>query len=364
LGVEEELSAELHSKIGAYTIAEILSEPATWKACLRRVEETGELRSLSSKLLRDVEWVFIGCGSSFYLAQAAAASWSILTGEKARAIPASEIMLFPQSLPIPCQPVVISRSGYSSETVEAAEYLERTKNLHTLAITCGQDTPIQKVSSRCIVLPDADEKSTVMTRSFTSMLLVLQCLAAVRGNRGDFLEAAGKLSEQVSARFDGIQDVVKALVQRGTFADYVFLGQGPFFGVAQESMLKVKEMSCSYAQSFHTLEFRHGPKAIVSSETLVTFILSESGFEAEVAVLEEIKKLGGVTFVVANTANAAVRRSADYLVELRLNVPEVARSVASVVPGQLLGFYTGLKKGLNPDEPRNLSRVVMLEGAD
>jgi len=98
------LSAELHSKIGAYTIAEILSEPATWKACLRRVEETGELRSLSSKLLRDVEWVFIGCGSSFYLAQAAAASWSILTGEKARAIPASEIMLFPQSLPIPCQP--------------------------------------------------------------------------------------------------------------------------------------------------------------------------------------------------------------------------------------------------------------------
>jgi glucosamine--fructose-6-phosphate aminotransferase (isomerizing) len=129
-------------------------------------------------------------------------------------------------------------------------------------------------------------------------------------------------------------------------------------------MLKVKEMSCSYAQSFHTLEFRHGPKAIVSSETLVTFILSESGFEAEVAVLEEIKKLGGVTFVVADTANAAVRRSADYLVELGLNVPEVARSVASIVPGQLLGFYTGLKKGLNPDEPRNLSRVVMLEGAD
>jgi glucosamine--fructose-6-phosphate aminotransferase (isomerizing) len=71
-----------------------------------------------------------------------------------------------------------------------------------------------------------------------------------------------------------------------------------------------------------------------------------------------------VTFVVADTANAAVRRSADYLVELGLNVPEVARSVASIVPGQLLGFYTGLKKGLNPDEPRNLSRVVMLEGAE
>jgi glutamine---fructose-6-phosphate transaminase (isomerizing) len=362
--MEEELSGESNSRTGAYTVAEIRSEPATWKACLQRVEETGELRSLSGKLLQNVEWVFIGCGSSFYLAQAAAASWSILTGEKSRAIPASEIMLFPQSLPIPCQPVLISRSGHTSEAVEAAEYLERKKNLRTLAITCGRDTPIQKVSSHCIVLPDADEKSTVMTRSFTSMLLVLQCLAAVRGNRGDFLEAAGKLSEQVSTRFDGIHEVMETLAQRGTFADYVFLGQGPFFGIAQESMLKVKEMSCSYAQSFHTLEFRHGPKAIVSPETLITFILSESGFDAEVAVLEEIKKLGGTTLVIANTANAAMRRSADYLVELGLNVPEVARSVASVVPGQLLGFYTGIKKGLNPDEPRNLSRVVMLEGAE
>jgi glutamine---fructose-6-phosphate transaminase (isomerizing) len=360
--MEEELSGELNSTIGAHTIAEIRSEPATWTACLQRVEGTGELRSLSGRLLQNVEWVFIGCGSSFYLAQAAAASWSILTGERSRAIPASEIMLFPQELPVPCQPVLISRSGHTSEAVDAAEYLERTKNLRTLAITCGVGTPIQKVSSHGIVLPDADEKSTVMTRSFTSMLLVLQCLAAVRGNRGDFLEAAGKLSEQVSTRFDGIHEVVKALAQRGPFANYVFLGQGPFFGIAQESMLKVKEMSCSYAQSFHTLEFRHGPKAIVSPETLITFILSESGFDAEVAVLEEIKKLGGATLVVANTANAAVRRSADYLVELGLNVPEVARAVASVIPGQLLGFYTGVKKGLNPDEPRNLSRVVMLEG--
>jgi glucosamine--fructose-6-phosphate aminotransferase (isomerizing) len=360
---EEELSGELNSKIGVHTIAEILSEPATWKACLQRVEGTGELRSLSTRLLQQVEWVFIGCGSSFYLAQAAAASWSILTGDKSRAIPASEIMLFPQSLPIPCQPVLISRSGHTSEAVEAAEYLERAQNLRTLAITCGRDAPIQKVTSHCIVLPDADEKSTVMTRSFTSMLLVLQCLAAVRANRRDFLEAAVQLAEQMPTRLDGIHETVKGLLaERGTFADYVFLGQGPFFGIAQESMLKVKEMSCSYAQSFHTLEFRHGPKAIVSPETLITFILSESGFDAEVAVLEEIKKLGGSTLVVVNAANAAVRRSADYLVELGLNVPEVARTAASVVTGQLLGFYTGIKKGLNPDEPRNLTRVVMLEG--
>jgi glucosamine--fructose-6-phosphate aminotransferase (isomerizing) len=353
---------EKSAAAGANTISEILSEPATWKSCLESLAKTGELKSLSEKLPKNVEWIFVGCGSSFYLAQAASSSWSILTGERSRAIPASEITLFPQLFPLPCQPVLISRSGHTSEVLQAAEYLERKLKLETLAITCGKDTPFETIASRCIKLLAADEKSTVMTRSFTSMLLTLQSRAAISGGRRPIVVGRGGLPDKVSERLNGIHSTIKALVGAHTFADYVFLGQGPFFGIAQESMLKVKEMSCSYAQSFHTLEFRHGPKAIVSPETLVTFIISESGFDAEVAVLEEIKKLGGTTLVVANSSDSAILRSADYAIELSLDVPEVARAAASVIPGQLLGFYTGMKKGLNPDEPRNLTRVVMLDG--
>ncbi len=352
---------DLKAAVGANTIAEILSEPATWNSCLKAMEQSGELQSLNEKLPRNVEWVFIGCGSSFYLAQAAAASWTILTGEKSRALPASEITLFPQLFPATCQPVLITRSGYTSEALQAAEYLETKLHSETLAITCGTGTPIEKVASHCVKLTAADEKSTVMTRSFTSMLITLQSLAAIRGKRGEFLAALGGLSDQVAGRFNAIHGTIKSLAESRTFADYVFLGQGPFFGIAQESMLKVKEMSCSYAQCFHTLEFRHGPKAIVSPETLITFIISESGFAAEVQVLEEIKKLGGTTLAISNSCDSTIRRAADYSVELSLDVPETARAAASVIPGQLLGFYTGIKKGLNPDEPRNLSRVVMLE---
>lgn len=352
---------DLKAAVGANTIAEILSEPATWNSCLKAMEKSGELQSLNEKLPRNVEWVFIGCGSSFYLAQAAAASWTILTGEKSRALPASEITLFPQLFPAACQPVLITRSGYTSEALQAAEYLETKLHLETLAITCGTGTPIEKVASHCVKLTAADEKSTVMTRSFTSMLITLQSLAAIRGKRGEFLAALGGLSDQVAGRFNAIHGTIKSLAESRPFADYVFLGQGPFFGIAQESMLKVKEMSCSYAQCFHTLEFRHGPKAIVSPETLITFIISESGFAAEVQVLEEIKKLGGTTLAISNSCDSTIRRAADYSVELSLDVPETARAAASVIPGQLLGFYTGIKKGLNPDEPRNLSRVVMLE---
>lgn len=353
-----------NSQVGVHTIAEIISQPQTWQQCLALLDQSGELRALDEALPRDAEWVFVGCGSSFYLAQIAAATWSGLTSQDARALPASDILLFPRLLPRNCQPVLISRSGQTSEVLEAAAHFERELSVRTLAITCGENTPIEQISSHVIKLLPADEQSTVMTRSFTSMLLVLQALAATRGRRPDIRDALRALPAQIEKRINDVHTAIRSLAQSKMFADYVFLGQGPFFGVAQESMLKVAEMSCSYAESFHTLEFRHGPKAIVSPETLVTFFLSESGFREEMAVLEEIKELGGATLVVTNKVNSAIRRCTDYLVDLGLNLPEAAWPAAAVIPGQLLGFYTGMKKGLDPDQPRHLTRVVTLEDPD
>ena len=71
--------ADSNPKTGAQTIREILSEPRTWTECLAQLTETGQLRALSEELPKKAEWVFVGCGSSYYLAQVAAATWSILT---------------------------------------------------------------------------------------------------------------------------------------------------------------------------------------------------------------------------------------------------------------------------------------------
>ena len=347
---------------GTHTIAEILSEPQTWRKCLAELDASGQLKRLSSDLQRNVEWIFVGCGSSFYLAQAAAASWSLTTNDPARAVPASELLLFPGTLPQAAQYVLISRSGHTSEVIQVATQLKGSGVAPVLAITCGSETPLEKLATVTIMLHPADEKSTVMTRSFTSMLLSLQALAAERAGNRSLAEALRTLPAEAEAILQPAQKTIRSLVNSRSFADYVFLGQGPFFAAAQESMLKVKEMSCSYAQCFHTLEFRHGPKAIVSAETLLTFFLSESGCEEEAAVLHEMKELGAITLVVANSITSEVRKSADYAVELGLAVPETARVAASVIPGQLLGFFTGVRKGFDPDSPRNLSRVVMLEG--
>lgn len=350
---------------GGWTQAEILSEPSSWDECLKILGRENHQAKLRQVFAADGDWLVIGCGSSYYAALVAGATWTYLTGERAQAFPASEILLFPE-LVVPrsrnWRPILISRSGHTSEVLKAAEYLEKNRNLRTLAVSCVAGQSLEKISSMTVVLPPADEKSMVMTRSFSSMILALQYLGAGWAGKVDFQEALKKISAPMGRLLEGLPARLEQFVAEHEFDDYVFLGQGPLYGIANEAMLKVKEMSCSYAQCFHTLEFRHGPKSIVSPRTLVTFFISEAGYAAERDMLEEVKSLGGVTFVVTNRVDDVIRRSADFLVELNLDVPEYARSVAYIPAGQLLGLYTGRKKGIDSDTPPNLSRAVILAG--
>jgi glucosamine--fructose-6-phosphate aminotransferase (isomerizing) len=355
--------SSIHKTREANTQNEILSQPRCWEECFKTLDEGKQLESAGKRFNKDAEYLFIGCGSSYYISQAAAASWEMITGTRAWAVPASELLLFPDLVldgSAKCQPILVSRSGHSSEIVRAAQYLEHARNIRTLAISCAKHHPLEEISASTIYLLPADEKSVVMTRSFTSMLLGLQSLAACFAHRKEITEGLRQLPAGVQPILDSVNPRIQEFVQTRTFADYVFLGQGPLFGIASEGQLKIKEMSCSYAQVFHTLEFRHGPKAIVGPETLITFLLSETGYAPEREVLEEIKELGATTLVITNKADTAARRQADFLVELKLESPECVRLAAYLVTCQLLGLYTGLKKGYNTDRPRNLERAVIL----
>ncbi|HZE26366.1 MAG TPA: SIS domain-containing protein [Terriglobales bacterium] len=351
---------------GAYTLVEILSQPLCWTISLRDLEDNGGLKTLAKQFSSAQEWIFIGCGSSFYVAQSAAATMTALTGRRAQAVPASELLLFPELVLAAKNnfvPVLISRSGRTSEVLRVAELL-RDRGIATLGISCAPGQALEKLVTSVMVLPAADEQSMVMTRSFTSMLMALQALAATLAGGKQFLVAQRSLPASAEELLRTLPHRVHDFVSRHDFEDYVCLGQGALYGMACESALKLTEMSVSYGQSFHTLEFRHGPKSIVGKETLIMFLLSETGYSEELEVLEEVKKLGGTTLVIANRAEARTHASADLLVEFGVDGPEAARLPLYLIPGQLMGLYTGLKKGLDPDRPRNLSRVVVLEDED
>ena len=351
---------------GHLSFEEIMSEPGVWAATLQELEANGRYAEVLKPLEQANEWIFVGCGSSYYVAQAAAWSWTAVTGQRAKAVPASELLFYPDQVlgNQKSQPVLISRSGHTTEMLMAADYLEKERNIRTLAISCATGQELERRATATLLLPAADERSTVMTRSFSTMLLGLQALAGFSAGRKDFLDALKQMPGQAQRALDRLQPLIEEFAGANEFADYVFMGQGPFFGIASEGQLKVTEMSCSYAQVFHTLEFRHGPKSIVSPQTLLTFFLADSTGTSEQEVLEEMKELGGMTLVITNRANDKVRRAADLLIELELDVPEVARLAPHVLSAQLLGLYLGLKRGFDPDQPRHLSRVVVLKEKD
>jgi glutamine---fructose-6-phosphate transaminase (isomerizing) len=348
----------------SHTLTEILSQPEIWRSCSRSLNDEAAFQLMKTEADTRKSWLFIGCGTSFYLAEAAASCWTLLTRQAARAIPASELLLFPRLAHLDLQDlqaVVISRSGRTSEAVRAAELLAQKYRVATLGITCAPESELAKACGRTIVLPEADENSMVMTRSFSSMLLAILQLAAEVAADVTFSSGLGSVIAALASRISKWSDQIEAFVSKHTFEDYIYLAQGPFFSIAREAALKVTEMSHSYAQAYHTLEFRHGPKSIVAPQTCIAFFLSESGMQAESEVLHEMKELGGTIVGICRRASESVRKTCDLLFELDAEAPELVLLAPFVVPAQLLGYHTGVRKGFNPDEPKNLSRVVILD---
>jgi glucosamine--fructose-6-phosphate aminotransferase (isomerizing) len=153
---------------GAHTLNEILSQPQCWSDCLRRLVSSTAFQAATQMARPGTEWILVGCGSSYYLATAAASAFNHL-GLPARVIPASELLLYPALALSGARdyvPIMISRSGCTSEVVRAARLLEQERNVRTIAITCAEGQPLEVECSLTLKLLDADEQSMVMTRSF------------------------------------------------------------------------------------------------------------------------------------------------------------------------------------------------------
>jgi glucosamine--fructose-6-phosphate aminotransferase (isomerizing) len=348
---------------GRHTLSEILSQPAVWRETSKQLEQQGTLEQLSKIFFPRSPWLFIACGSSYYLSQIVATLWSRQLQARCTAVPASEFLFAPGETIRRTgaqQVVLISRSGETTEVLRAAKLLEADRSILTLGVTCNADSALEKLCGRTLKLAWADERSTVMTRSFTSMLIALERLGAKFAGNQEHIAALDTLPEKVQPWLEANADNIQGFGGKRQFADFIFLGQGAHYWLAQEAGLKITEMSSSYAQVYHTLEFRHGPRSIACRDTLITFLISEAAEAEETQLVLEMKELGAATFVITNRSTEALRRASDLLVEFRMDEPESARLAPLAIPAQLLGAAAGLRKGLDPDTPKNLSRVVTL----
>jgi glucosamine--fructose-6-phosphate aminotransferase (isomerizing) len=123
-------------------------------------------------------------------------------------------------------------------------------------------------------------------------------------------------------------------------------------------MLKMKEMSLSYSEGYHPLEFRHGPMSMAEATALVVGLLSDRARDQEAAVLDDMRTLGARTLAIAEDgAGLAV---ATYGVALDSGLSEDERLILNLPLLQLVAYHRSIAKGLDPDRPRHLTAAVVL----
>lgn len=348
---------------GAHSLAEITSQPEVWEKAVDAFHrQSNAFKTLFNKHQFD-RIIFTGCGSTYYLAQVGAALFQQLLGQNARAYPASEIALFPELVFLPSTDpllITVSRSGETTETLEAVRVFRHRTGNPTVNVTCYGDSSLATQADLTFTIPEAQEQSVAQTRSFASMLIVLEAMAASLAGRDD-LAALLQLGATAAALINGYHGLARHLGEDRRIERFFFLGSGPLYGIACEAMLKMKEMSLSYSEAFHVLEFRHGPMSMVDERALVVALLSDEAHAQEAAVLRDMRARGAQTLAIAEQDYGLGLDSTPHFVPLASNLPPWARPVAYLPVLQLMACHRALSNGQNPDQPANLEFVISLD---
>jgi fructoselysine-6-P-deglycase FrlB-like protein len=294
---------------------ELRSQPEVW---VRAIEEATQRRVEQPIAAAGERVAVFGCGTSWFMAQA----WAVAREEAGQgltdAFAASESDLVGRANQYD-RVVAICRSG---TTTEVLEVLGNLKGLvPTVAIVGDVDTPIVSIADRIVGLPYADEQSVVQTRFATTALATLLTDSGI-----DLAEAVEDAVVAVAAETP--QELIDA-------EQFTFLGRGWTYGLANEAALKMREAVQGWTESYPAKEYRHGPISIAAPNR-VTWMIGDGPD----ALRGEVEVTG-----------------ATYLDHDVHPLAELAR-VHKVT------LDRALARGLNPDEPRHLSRSIILDGDD
>lgn len=347
---------------GQYTYHEIVSQPDSWAEALSAAQAAVPAAQRIWRAVPNAELLFTGCGSTYYLSVAAAALAAV-AGLPARAVPASELWLSPRTAAPDLQRTVlvtISRSGETSETVRAVESYRAAGGAAMVTVTCYPASTLSGCADLVVAIPSAQEQSVAQTRSFASLLVAAQVLVAgLAGDGQDARRLAGlpAIGREIIATYGAL---AARLGGDLTIERFFFLGNGVCYGLANEAMLKMKEMSLSSSEAFHVLEFRHGPMSMVDPATLVVGLLGDAARAHEAAVLSEMHDLGAHVLALADDVDGVVFGRTHDVVRLGSGLPVAERCVLYLPVLQLLAYHRSIAKGLDPDQPRNLVAAIIL----
>jgi glucosamine--fructose-6-phosphate aminotransferase (isomerizing) len=338
---------------------DIMTQDTAWRAALEVVDaREGEIKNFFSGMPDKL--VFTACGSPYYLGLANMALWREELGICVTASPASEIMFFPETiLPRDGNAVLLtaSRSGETTETIEAVKVFAERFPGRTVLVGCKPDSTLERLADLAVIVPEGYDDVIPQTKSFGSMYLACQYVAALVTEDEKLADALRKLPELLPDFLTRWQPVVRRIAGED-WDSAVFLGSGPLHGVAFEGALKFAEMSLTPSVAYHTLEVRHGPRSVIDEKTLVVGLGSASGASHEQQVLNELNEETRVLALMPEGGwdiNNGIEGIA-----LEMEIPEHALGLLYLPLLQLLAYHRAVNKGVNPDESHNLSTYIRL----
>ena len=366
---------DLEPVVGSKTATEIAQQPDVWRELGALLTGVGaEVDAFLRPLLDrpDLRVVLTGAGSSAFAGELLAPALARATGRRVDAVATTTIVGDPGAVfveDVPTLLVSFARSGNSPESVAAVRLAEQQLgSVWHLLVCCNAESDLARTfagDDRALTLPlppATHDEGFAMTSSFTSM--VLACWFALTGTAAapEAVDRLARAAEQVLAT----ETEVAALADQG-FRRVVYLGSGALTGMAREAALKLLELTAGDVLGYHEspLGFRHGPKAMLTDDTLVVVLRSTDDYTVRYdddIVAELARELDPRQIVVLSAGRLPSGvGGAGWSVDGLDGLGDVQLAVVYAVFAQLFALRSSVTRGLTPDNPfpsGEVNRVV------
>jgi glucosamine--fructose-6-phosphate aminotransferase (isomerizing) len=273
--------------------------------------------------------------------------------------------------------IVISQSGETADTLAALRKAHRAGS-QTLAITNVVDSSMAREASVSFSTEAGCERAIPATKSFTGQLLNLYLLSLLAAESTGAISSAAlkpllielaSLPARIRMQLLEWERTVRIVAQSyHEMKNFLFLGRGIHYPIAREGALKLKESAYLHAEGYPSGELKHGPNALVNSETPLVMIAtvdhadadSVHRYEKTVQLLRDMRHQGAQILAIANSGDNIVAALADHTIFIDA-MREPLLAMCEVVPLQLLSYYMAIQNGIDVDNPRNLTKAVLTE---
>ncbi len=334
-----------------YMLKEIYEQPQAFFNTIRAVNS----ETLPAFVHHPTSVTVVACGSSYHTGLI----FKYLLEESCR-IPvriefASEFKYYPP--PVEGLVIGITQSGETADTLTALKQA-KTHNCRTLAITNILGSSVSRIADATVFMRAGPEISVAATKSFVAQLAVLMQIINNISERkcNDMLLHAHQAIEEVL-----LIDLTDAVTVCTAAKDIFYVGRGPFYPVALEGALKMKEISYIHAEGYAAGELKHGPFALLSPDTPVIALCPPGDtYGVMISNIKEMKARGAPVIAIGSEGDNEL----PDIVDIFIPVPHTTSFVqvlTSLVVLQLLAYYTAVALGRDVDKPRNLAKSVTVE---